>query len=339
MILFMMSRTKKAMVFLSALFILAGCNTLSNNTDYSFSDYAAAGKSSQDGTWKDEREIIGYREQTLEPGVYVVEYVGKVGEPAAVTSHWALKSAAELALRQGSDGFVIAGMEVWDSRFSKKTTYQTIGNYQYTYETSTYKLPYTMLLVLTDEFSGQGSDTSFLFSPRRVLSWYEAANQRHRESNKMFDARGTIERYFKYFSEENVPMMRSIVNSPPKDVYWWEAGIAEGQSRIYLAIDEYANTVTHIWVDKQHLVRASEGARDILVDVEPGEHLLEIAVYTWFREPDDQRETIDESMLVTTKEGELSWVRCPPKFGVARGSFVADGQAIRAELNNQYKWK
>lgn len=340
MISFMMSRTKKAMVFFSALFFLAGCNTLSSYTDssytdYSFSDYAAGGTSSQDGVWKDERQIIGYREEILEPGVFVIEYVGKAGEPTAVTSHWAFRRAAELALSQGSDGFAIAGMDTRDSRFSKKTTYL----YQYTYETTTHELPYTMLVVLTDEFHGQGSETSFLFSPKRVLSWYEAANQRHRESNKMFDVRGTIERHFKYFTEENVPMMRSIVNSPPKDVYWWEAGMTEGQSRIHLAIDEYANTVTHIWVDKQHLVRAPDGARNISVDVEPGEHLLEIAVYTWFREPGDPRKTIDASMLVTTKEGELSWVRCPPKFGVARGSFVADGQAIQAELNNQYKWK
>ena len=339
MILFMMGRTKRAIVFLSVLFLLAGCNTLHSYVDYSFSDYAASGKSSQDGIWNKEKEIIGYGEQTLEPGVYVVEYVGKVGEPSAVTSHWALKRAAELALSHGNDGFVIAGMEAWDSKSSKETTYQWIGNYHYTYETTTHNLPYTTLVVLTDEFYGQGSETSFLFSPKRVLSWYEAANQRHRESNKMFDARGTIERHFKYFTEENVPMMRSIVNSPPKDVYWWEAGITEGQSRIYLAIDEYSNTVTHIWVDKQHLVRAAEGARDIWIDVEPGEHLLEIAVYTWFREPDDPRKTIDESMLVTTKEGELYWVRCPPRFGVAKGSFVADGQAIQAELNNQYKWK
>ncbi|MBT8106910.1 MAG: hypothetical protein KJP17_01650 [Gammaproteobacteria bacterium] len=339
MIFFMMGRTKNATVFLSALFLLAGCNSLSSYTDYSFSDYAAGGTSTQDGTWKKEREIIGYREQTLEPGVYVIEYVGKVGEPAAVTSHWALKRAAEFALTQGSDGFVVVGMEARDSRSSEETTYQWIGNYQYSYETTTHELPFTKLVVLTDEFYGQGSETSFLFSPNRVLSWYEAANQRHRDRNKMFDVRGTIERHFKYFTEENVPMMRSIVNSPPKDVYWWEAGIAEGRSRIYLAIDEYANTVTHIWVDKQHLARTFEDPRDILIDVAPGEHLLEIAVYTWFREPDDPRETIDGSMLVTTKEGELSWVRCPPKFGVARGSFVADGQAIQAELNDQYKWK
>lgn len=339
MILFMTGRTKRAIAFFSVLFLLAGCNTLHSNIDYSFSDYAARGKSSLDGVWKDEKEIIGYREQTLEPGVYLVEYVGKAGEPSAVTSHWAFKRAAELALSHGSDGFMVAGMKTWDSKYSKETTYQWIGNYQYMYEKTTHKLPYTTLVVLTDEFYGQGSETSFLFSPKRVLSWYEAASQRHRESNKMFDARGTVERHFKYFTEENIPMMRSIVSSPPKDVYWWEAGMTEGQSRIYLAIDEYSNTVTHIWVDKQHLVRAAEGGRDISIDVEPGEHLLEIAVYTWFGEPDDPRKTIDESMVVTTREGEIYWVRCPPRFGVAKGSFVADGQAIKAELNNQYKWK
>lgn len=341
MILFMMSRTKKAMVFASALFFLAGCTTLSGDEDYSFSDYAAKGESNQDGAWQEEKEIIGYREEILESGAFVIDYVGKVGEPPAVTTHWALKRAAEMALSQGTEGFVVVGMKTRGSESSIDTTYQWIGNYQYTHETTTHELPYTTLVVLTAEFGegGKGSDNSFLFSPKRVLSWYEAAKQRHRASNKMFDARGTIERHFKYFNEENVPMMRSIVNSPPKDVYWWEAGLAEGQSRIFLAIDEYGNTVTHIWVDKQHLTRTFEDAKYSWVDVEPGEHLLEIAVYTWFREPDDPRKTIDESMLVTTREGELSWLRCPPKFGVARGSFVADGQTIQAELNNQYKWK
>ena len=339
MILFTTGRTKSAIVSLSLLFLLAGCNTLHSGTDYSFSDYAASGKSTQEGVWKDEREIIGYWEETLEPGVYVVEYVGKAGEPAAVTSHWAFKRAAELALSHGSDGFMVAGMQAWDSTYSKETTYQWIGNYQYKHEKTTHNLPYTTLVVLTDEFYGPGSETSFLFSPSRVLSWYEAANQRHRQSNKMFDARGTLERHFKYFNEKNVPMMQSVVSSPPRDVYWWEAGMTEGLSRIYIAIDDYNNTVTHIWVDKQHLVRSANGGRNIWIDVEPGEHLLEIAVYTWFGEPDDPRKAIDESKVVTTREGEIYWVRCPPRFGVAKGSFVADGQAIQAELNKQYKWK
>ena len=339
MILFLMSRTRQAIVFCSVLLLLAGCNSLQSYVDYSFSDYAARGQSTQEGTWRQEREKIGYREETLEPGVYVVTFTGKVGEPTPVTSHWAFKRAAELALSHGSDGFAVVGMSTRDSRSSKDSTYQWIGNYQYTYETTTHELPYTTLVVLTDEFYGQGGDSSFLFSPERVLSWYEAAEQRHRQSNKMFDARKIIERHFKYFTEENVAMMRSVVNSPPQDVYWWEANMTEGQSRIYVAIDEALNTVTHIWIDKQHVVRAPEGARDIWVDVEPGDHLLEIAVYTWFMEPDDPRKSIDESLRVTTREGEIYWVRCPPKFGAAKGSFVADRQGIQEELNNNYKWK
>jgi len=339
MILFTMARTKRAIVFLSVLFLLAGCNTLQSHvysfSDNSFSDYTARGESSQEGTWIKEKEKIGYREEILEPDVYVVTYIGKVGEPSAVSSHWALKRAAELALSLGSDGFVIVGMKAWDWTSSKDTTYQWIGKYQYTYEKTTHKLPHTVLVVLMV----QGGDNSFLFNPKRVLSWYEAADQRHRESNKMFDARGTIERHFKYFTEKNVPMMRSIVNSPPKDVYFWEAGLAEGQSRIYFAIDEAMNTVTHIWVDKQHMVRAPEDGRDIWIDLGPGEHRLEIAVYTWFLEQDNPREAIAQYMLVTTNEGELYWVRCPPKFGAAKGSFVVDGPGIQKRLNNRYKWK
>ena len=49
MILFTTGRTKSAIVSLSLLFLLAGCNTLHSGTDYSFSDYAASGKSSQEG--------------------------------------------------------------------------------------------------------------------------------------------------------------------------------------------------------------------------------------------------------------------------------------------------
>lgn len=330
MALFTMNRSIKAVVYFSILVFLAGCSTT-----HSYSNYAAGGKIHQDEIWEEEKERVGYWEEKIEPGAYAVEYIGKAGDPSAVTTHWAFKRAAELAFSLGSDGFAIVGMKTRNSSFSTETTYQ----YLYEYETITHFLPYTLLIVLTDEFYGKGNASSPLFNAKRVLSWYEMANQRHRESNKMFDAQGIIERHFKYLSEKNVQIMRSVANNPPKDVYWWEAGIPEGKSRIFFAIDKYENTVTHIWVDKQHLIRSFEGDKFIWADVEPGEHLLEITVYVWFRKPDNPRKTIDKSITIITKEGGAYLVHCPPTFGIAKGSFKTDQQKIKAELNSEYKWE
>jgi hypothetical protein len=335
MIFLNMGRSVKQILSFSLLFVFTGCSTTStfHSRTHTFTDYVARGEIRLLGVWAEEKELIGYRDEELGQGTYAIQYVGRTGDPSAVTSHWAFKRAAELAHGQGSDGFVIVGMETRDYKFSSALHPKDKR------ETTKHDLPYTSLIVLIDEPYAEGGDTSFMFNPERVLSWYEAAKQRHRDNNKMFDARRIIERHFNYFNEKNIPMMRSVVNNPPKDVYWWEAGIAEGGSRIFIDIAEYTNTVTHIWADNQHLIRTMEGSGHVWVDDIPGEHLLEIAVYTWFGEPDDPRKTIDESMKVTTKEGDVYLVHCPPRFGVARGSFETDQQANQAELISQYKWE
>ena len=203
-------------------------------------------------------------------------------------------------------------------------------------------LPYTKLKVRTYENEGK-ADYSTLFSPKRVLSWYEMANQRHRESNKMFDTNRIMWRHFKYTSEKNTQMMRSVANNPPKDVYWWEANIPEGESRVFFYIEKYENTHTYIWVDKQLVIWSFEGTgyeyKSCWTNRAPGKHLLEITVYTFFKDPDNPRKIIDKSITITTKEGEAYLVFCPSTFGVAKGSFMTDQQEILTILNSEYKWE